>query len=94
MPAAAAVSITAAPPGSRPYVAVTVLPRGPCTFTRRFVPPRPPTSASTVPSPPSAIGTTRVWASPQARLTPLAISSPAWALDADPLKESVAISTR
>ena len=59
-PDALAISTTATSPagvGASPNGAVTDSPVGPVTFSSCRVPPKPSTSASSVPSPPSAIGT-------------------------------------
>src|SRR6185437_3549271 len=59
-----------------PYSAVTGSPRGPVTVARCTVPPVAATSARTVPSPPSATGTTRISAPGQTRRIPEAMAKP------------------
>ena len=86
-PAARAISITAVRP-SRRHAASTGTPNGPVTLVVRFAPP----NASSVPSPPSAIGTAsqRQPAVPAAR----AIASATSRADADPRNLSGAATTR
>ncbi|KAG1529484.1 hypothetical protein G6F50_017966 [Rhizopus delemar] len=56
-PAAAAISMTAVPSSSNPQTASTLWPSASLTVSCRSWPPVAASTASTVPSPPSAIGT-------------------------------------
>src|SRR2546423_3985668 len=90
-----AISITAVdPPSSSPYSASTGSPSGPRTRSVRRSPGVAATSASTVPSPPSAIGTSTRSASGAAARTPSAIASAASSADNEPLKALGAMTMR
>src|ERR1700704_4372640 len=94
-PAAFAISITAVdPPSISPYSASTGSPSGPRTRRVRRSPPVAATSASTVPSPPSAIGTNTISASGRAARTPSAIASAASNAVNEPLKALGAMTMR
>ena len=76
-PVAAAISMTAvrSSPPSMPHAAWTSSPSGPATDATCRVPSVAATNASTVPSPPSAMGTTSISASGTTRRTPRAIAA-------------------
>ncbi len=93
MPAASAISITAVLLSTMPYRAVTGAPTGPLTSSSINSPVRAAITASSVPSPPSAICRQATRASGAALRTPAAKSSSTFRLDADPLNESDAMST-
>ena len=56
MPLAAAISMIAVPSSVRPYAASIFSPSGFCAVARMILPPSAAVIASTVPSPPSAMG--------------------------------------
>src|SRR5438034_8627957 len=87
-PLAVASSTTAVlPPSIRPYEACTGSPRGPSTLTHWNVPWWAVTSASTVPSPPSATGTSTICASGSASSTPRPMARAACVAERLPLNE-------
>ncbi len=91
IPLAEAISMTAVrPSGSKPYDATTGSPRGPVTVTERSSPPVARTTASVVPSPPSAIGITMISASLRLSWSASAMILPASSLLILPLKLSAA----
>ena len=77
-----------------PNAAAIGSPIGPWTVASRNEPPVAATSAATVPSPPSAIGTPSIVASGAARMTPRAMASAACDAVRLPLNLSGAITTR
>ena len=83
--AAASSTIAMAPPSIRPYAASTTSPSGPSTGTGTRRPECAATSASTVPSPPSATGTSTTSASGQTERMPRAIAAAAAGELSDPL---------
>jgi len=92
IPLAAAISITAVFPASiTPYFALTGVPSGPQTSASRYSPPQADTSASTVPSPPSASGSSTRAASGRTCRNPAASVATTSRLDRQFLKESAAI---
>ncbi|MNQ89024.1 hypothetical protein D3C85_1043180 [compost metagenome] len=95
MPLAAAISITAVQvSGNHPHGAVVAWPSGPVTILSRRSPPGVAAStASTVPSPPSAIGTHRILAAGMASRTPWAMASATSLADRLSLNESGAMTT-
>src|SRR5436309_740355 len=87
-PLAVASSTTAVlPPSIRPYEACTGSPSGPSTLTHWNVPWWAVTSASTVPSPPSATGTSTICASGSASSTPRPMARAACVAERLPLNE-------
>src|SRR5438552_3705036 len=87
-PLAVASSMTAVlPPSIRPYEACTGSPSGPSTLTHWNVPWWAVTSASTVPSPPSATGTSTICASGSASSTPRPMARAACVAERLPLNE-------
>jgi len=92
-PEAAAVSTTAVPSGRTPYSAEMGRPSGSCAVIQTFFPPVAATSASTVPSPPSATGIPTVCASGKTLWTPRSIAETASSAEQLPLKESAAMIT-
>jgi hypothetical protein len=86
-PLARAISTTATPPGSNAHSASTGSPSGPVTVTFRREPPRAATSASSVPSPPSASGSDAISSKP-ARRNPSLIAPAASAASRVPLNLS------
>ena len=93
-PDAAAIPITASPPGSIPHTASTGAPKGPATRAARSSPPQAATTASTVPSPPSAIGTHTTSQPDHACRAAAATISATRADDMLPLNESLAMTMR
>ena len=74
-PEARDISMTAVLPSPvMPYSAVILFPRGPITLAFRIRPPVPEITASSVPSPPSAMGISVTWAFGSPLRTPLAIA--------------------
>src|SRR5437870_11284535 len=92
-PLAAASSRTVPPFPIKPYVALTGSPSGPSTSAVRYWPWLAETSASTVPSPPSATGTSTTSASGKTSRTPRAIASAASVAVSVPLKAFGATTT-
>src|SRR5213596_1834027 len=93
-PAADAISTTAVRPESMsPYRAWTGSPSGPSTCAVRFSPCLAETSASTVPSPPSATGTSMISALGRTARTPRAMAAAACVAVSVPLKAFGATST-
>ena len=76
-----------------PYPAFTGSPRGPQTSTGSRIPPIPSIKASTVPSPPSAMGRMKISASGNTRRMPCSAARPACIELKLPLKESIATVT-
>ena len=74
-PAAAAISITAVPSGNNAYPANTGSPSGPVTVAVIHRPAQAAANASAVPSPPSAIGRSRISASGQRTFNPHRIAA-------------------
>src|SRR5271165_1577493 len=94
-PEAEAISSDAVRPSpSSPKEAATGSPSGPVTVTVRYEPPVAATSAATVPSPPSAIGTRSILAQGSTLDRPCAIASAASSAVRLPLNLSGAITTR
>src|SRR4029077_8290180 len=93
-PLAAASSTTAVRPESiKPKRASTRSPSGPSTFALRYSPSLATTSASIVPSPPSATGTSTISASGKTSRTPRAIAAAACGAVSVPLKALGATTT-
>ncbi len=95
MPTTSAASMTAVAPcgvPTMPYAAARDFPPAPVTSCRRRSPPRDNT-ASSVPSPPSAIGHGRISASGHTRASPRAIAAQIARASSEPLKESGAMTT-
>ena len=95
MPTISAASITAAGPSgvvTSPYAATRRAPPAPVSARVRRSPPRDST-ASSVPSPPSAIGQARISASGHTRRRPRAIAAQTAAASSEPLNESGASTT-
>jgi hypothetical protein len=92
MPTISAVSTIALPSARRPVAASRTAPAAPRTVSVRRSPP-PVSMASSVPSPPSAIGQMRRTASGRARVTPVAMASATCSALSEPLKESGATTT-
>src|SRR5256886_3966980 len=93
-PAADAISTTAVRPESMsPYRAWTGSPSGPSTRAVRYSPCLAETSAPTVPSPPSATGTSTISAAGKTSRTPRAMAAPACVAVIVPLKAFGATST-
>ncbi len=92
MPTISAVSMIALPSASRPVSASRTGPAAPRTLSVRRSPPLV-SMASSVPSPPSAIGQMRTLASGRARWMPDAIACATCSALSEPLKESGAMTT-
>ncbi len=92
MPTTSAVSMIAVCASTRPAAASRGASEAPGTARVRRVPPCA-SIASSVPSPPSAIGQPRTIASGRARRRPAAIASVTCCADKDPLNESGAMTT-
>ena len=93
-PLASAISMTAVRPSPQsPHVAVTGRPSGSATSWRRYSPPVASTSASVVPSPPSAMGMRVASTAPSARCSPRAMAAAASAAERDSFSESGAMMT-
>ena len=92
MPTISAVSTIALPSASNPMAASRTGPAAPRTLNVRRSP-APVSMASSVPSPPSAIGQRRTVASGRARITPAAMACATCSALSEPLKESGAMTT-
>ncbi|EDT01446.1 hypothetical protein BamIOP4010DRAFT_5028 [Burkholderia ambifaria IOP40-10] len=92
MPTISAVSTIAVRASITPTAASCAASDAPATRSARRVPP-PASIASSVPSPPSAIGQQRTTASGRARRMPVAIASATCSAESEPLNESGAMTT-